>query len=77
MPWGHVIELMSKLDDPQLRDWYAAKDVQHGWTRSVLAHQITTRLHEREVSAPSNFPAALGDKDSELAQQQRHPVAHG
>lgn len=69
LPWGHVIDLVSKLDDPQLRDWYAAKDVQHGWTRAVLSHQIMTRLHEREAAAPSNFPAALGDKDSELAQQ--------
>ncbi|WP_193106353.1 YhcG family protein [Brachybacterium sp. FME24] len=69
LPWGHVIELLSKLDDPELRDWYAAKDTQHGWTRSVLAHQITTRLHERETAAPSNLPAALDGRDSELAQQ--------
>lgn len=69
MPWGHVIELLSKLDDTELRDWYALMDAQHGWTRSVLAHQITTRLHEREAAAPSNFPAALKDRDSELAQQ--------
>ena len=69
LPWGHVIELVSKLDDSELREWYAAHDAQYGWTRSVLAHQITTRLHEREAAALSNFPAALGAEDSELAQQ--------
>lgn len=69
LPWGHVIELLSKLDDPELRDWYAVKDAQHGWTRSVLAHQIATNLHDRESAAPSNFPAALDGRDSDLAQQ--------
>lgn len=69
LPWGHVIELLEKLDDPARRDWYAAKDAQHGWSRPVLAHQIMTRLHEREGAAISNFPVALEQRESELAQQ--------
>ncbi|WP_228287258.1 PDDEXK nuclease domain-containing protein [Rhodococcus ruber] len=69
LPWGHVIELLEKLDDAELRDWYSAKDIAHGWSRPVLAHQITTRLHLREGAAPSNFPHALERPDSELAQQ--------
>jgi predicted nuclease of restriction endonuclease-like (RecB) superfamily len=69
LPWGHVIELLDKLDDQQLRDWYAAKDAHHGWSRPVLAHQITTRLHEREAAAPSNFADALERIDSDQAQE--------
>ncbi len=69
LPWGHITHLLDKLDAPNLRDWYAAKDVQHGWSRAVLVHQIQTRLHEREGAAPSNFAAALAPSDSELAQQ--------
>lgn len=69
LPWGHVIELLDKLDDAELRDWYSAKDLAYGWSRPVLAHQITTRLHLREGAAPSNFPHALERPDSELAQQ--------
>lgn len=69
LPWGHVIELLTKLDGPELRNWYAAEDTQHGWTRSVLVHQIRTRLHERASAAPSNFPAALDGWDSDLTQQ--------
>lgn len=69
LPWGHVIELLDKLDDQELRDWYAAKDVHHGWSRPVLAHQITTRLHEREAAAPSNFAGALERADSDQAQE--------
>ena len=69
LPWSHIIQLLDKLDDQALRDWYAAKDADHRWARAVLIHQITTRLHEREGGAPSNFPAALDQKDSKLAQQ--------
>ncbi|WP_328612386.1 DUF1016 N-terminal domain-containing protein [Rathayibacter sp. VKM Ac-2803] len=53
LPWGHVLELLDKLDDQDLREWYAAEDVVHGWSRPVLAHQIETRLHEREAAASS------------------------
>ena len=69
LPWGHITELLDKLDDQVLRDWYAAKDVAQGWSRPVLAHQITTRLHEREAAAPTNFAGVLDRADSELAQQ--------
>lgn len=69
LPWGHIIELLDKLDDQNLRDWYAAKDVTNGWSRPVLAHQITTKLHEREAAAPTNFSGALEQPGSELAQQ--------
>ncbi len=70
LPWGHVIELLDKLEDVELREWYSAKDVAHGWSRPVLAHQIKTNLHAREGAAPpSNFPRALERPDSELAQQ--------
>lgn len=69
LPWGHVIELLDKLDDQELRDWYAGKDAHHGWTRPVLQHQIITRLHEREAAAPSNFAGALNEPDSAQAQE--------
>lgn len=69
LPWSHIVQLLEKLDDLQLRDWYAAKDLQQGWSRAVLAHQIQTRLDLREGAAPTNFALALDAADSELAQQ--------
>lgn len=35
----------------------------------MLAHQISTRLHEREAAAPSNFAGTLERRDSEQAQE--------
>ena len=42
--------LLDELDTPDLRDWYAAAAIRHGWTCDVLRHQITTDFHEREWS---------------------------
>jgi len=69
LPWGHVVMLMERLDDQQLRDWYAGKAAYHQWSRAVLQHQIATRLHAREGAAPTNFAGALEQPGSELAQQ--------
>lgn len=69
LPWGHVIELLDKLESQELREWYAAKDVHQGWSRPVLQHQIATRLHEREAAAPSNFAGVLEQHDSDQAQE--------
>lgn len=69
LPWTHLTLILDKLDDQELRDWYAAKAAHHGWTRAVLAHQLATRLHEREAAAPTNFAGALERVDSELAQE--------
>lgn len=69
LPWGHVTVLLDKLDNRELRDWYAARAAEHGWSRHVLAHQIDGQLHRRVGAAPSNFPDQLPPQDSDLAQQ--------
>lgn len=38
LTWSHVTTLLSGVDDPSRRLWYAAKAVEHGWSRNVLAH---------------------------------------
>ncbi len=69
LPWGHIVTLLESLDDQDLRDWYAAKDAVHGWSRAVLGHQIKTHLHLREAAAPSSFAGVLDRSDSDLAQE--------
>jgi predicted nuclease of restriction endonuclease-like (RecB) superfamily len=55
IPWGHNLQLLSKLNDPIRRLWYAQKIIEHGWSRAVLVHQIESGLHEREGKAVTNF----------------------
>jgi predicted nuclease of restriction endonuclease-like (RecB) superfamily len=69
LPWYHQITLIEKLGDPDLRLWYGAQAVEHGWSRDVLALQIERRLHQRSGKAITNFVDALPPEDSDLAQQ--------
>jgi len=69
LPWGHIVALMGKLDDSQLRDWYADQAVANGWSRAVLEHHIKTVAHQRFGTAPTNFDRILEPGSSDLAQQ--------
>ena len=69
LPWGHVTVLLDKLTTSEDREFYAAAAVEHGWSRNVLTHHITTSLRTRIGAAPSNFADQLPAPDSDLAQQ--------
>jgi predicted nuclease of restriction endonuclease-like (RecB) superfamily len=69
IPWGHNIVLMQKVKDPAQRLWYAAKAVEHGWSRAVLTVQIESDLFDRQGKAISNFAGTLPAPQSDLAQQ--------
>jgi predicted nuclease of restriction endonuclease-like (RecB) superfamily len=69
LPWGHNRLLLTKLETPAVRLWYAHKAIEHGWSRAVLAHHIETRLHKREGKAITNFQRTLPPPQSDLAEQ--------
>jgi predicted nuclease of restriction endonuclease-like (RecB) superfamily len=69
IPWGHNIVLMEKLPGPAERLWYARKTVEHGWSRSVLLHQIETRIHARSGRAVTNFDRALPEEQTDLVRE--------
>lgn len=69
LPWGHNLVLLSKLKNPAERQWYAAKTIEHNWSRHVLTMQIETRLLERNGAAVTNFEASLPRPQSDLARE--------
>ena len=69
LPWGHNQVLLFKLKERTERLWYAAKAVEHGWSRAVLTVQIETDLYGRQGKAVTNFAATLPSPQSDLAQQ--------
>lgn len=69
LPWAHQLVLLDKLPGPQTRQWYAAKAIEHGWSRNVLAMQIESRLLERSGKAVTNFKASLPKPQSDLARE--------
>jgi predicted nuclease of restriction endonuclease-like (RecB) superfamily len=69
LSWGQNIKLLEKLDQPDDRLWYAARTLEHGWSRDILAIQIETQAHRRHGKAQNNFPATLPPVDSDMAVQ--------
>ena len=69
LPWYHQLALLDKLDSPEARRWYAAKAIEHNWSRNVLVMQIETRLLERSGTAITNFEARLPVPQSDLARE--------
>lgn len=69
--WYHNIAFMDKVNDIEVRLWYAEKIVENGWSRNVLVHQIESGLYERQAIAEkiSNFENRLAPPQSELAVQ--------
>ena len=68
LSWYHHLALLDKLEKRQDRLWYAAKAVEYGWSRNVLALQIDSGLHQRQGKAVTNFKATLPPAQSDLAQ---------
>lgn len=69
LPWYHHIALLEKLDRPEPRLWYAARTLEHGWSRNILAFQIEAQAHRRQGKAQTKFPATLPPPDSDMAAQ--------
>jgi predicted nuclease of restriction endonuclease-like (RecB) superfamily len=69
LPWYHQLALLDKLRSEDERRWYAAKAIEHNWSRNVLVIQIETRLRERSGTAVTNFEAMLPRPHSDLARE--------
>jgi predicted nuclease of restriction endonuclease-like (RecB) superfamily len=69
LPWYHQLALLDKLPGPETRRWYAAKAIEHNWSRNILVMQIETRLLERSGTAVTNFTASLPKPQSDLARE--------
>ena len=69
LPWYQNLALLEKLDTPDDRLWYAAKTLEHGWSRNILVLQIQSQLHKRQGKAITNFPSAFPPVESDMAAQ--------
>jgi len=68
LPWFHIVTLLTQLQTPAEREWYASQTVQQAWSRTTLELQIKSRLMQRQGQAVTNFSARLPAPDSGLAQ---------
>ena len=69
IPWGHNITILYKCKTTEEALFYVRSTIEHGWSRSVLVHQIESGLYRREGKAVSNFATTLPKPQSDLAEQ--------
>jgi len=74
LPWFHIVTLLTKLDDPALREWYAGQAVRHSWPRDTLTVQIKNQLHLRQGQAITNFDQRLAPPLAGLATEIPAPT---
>ena len=69
IPWFHNCVLLDKVKQPEERKWYVGQTIAYGWSRSILEHQIETKLYQRQGKAITNFETTLPKPQSDLANQ--------
>jgi predicted nuclease of restriction endonuclease-like (RecB) superfamily len=69
LPWGYNLMLLDRLSTPEARRWYAAKAIEHQWSRNVLVMQIESGLMQRSGQAITNFAQQLPKPLSDLARE--------
>lgn len=71
IPWGHNLQIISKIKSHKERLWYIQKTIENGWSRNILALQIEAKLYKRQgidSKKLSNFKERLPALQSDLAQ---------
>lgn len=69
IPWGHNLKIISMCKSKEEAFYYVLQTQIHGWSRSVLTHQIESGLWQREGKSIHNFEQTLPSPQSDLAQQ--------
>lgn len=72
LPWAHIIILMQKVKNPEIREWYASSAIEYGWSRSTLELHLGQDLYTRQgipAEKVSNFQDKLPKPQSDLAEQ--------
>ena len=71
IPWGHHTVLLDKNFHIDQYLWYAAKTLENGWSRNILALQIKTDLYARQShgAGVTNFAKTLAPPQSDLVNE--------
>lgn len=69
VPWGHHIQIISTCQDLDSALFYILNTIENSWSRSVLVHQIESKLFERQGKSINNFEITLPKPESDLANE--------
>lgn len=75
IPWGHHRAILDRYEnEPMKALFYAAKTLEHSWSRAVLENMMGDKgkdngLYERQGKAVNNFPATMPYPTGDLASE--------
>ena len=69
VPWGHHIQIITKVNNAAEALFYLQQTALNNWSRAVLLHQIESSLYHRKGSAITNFEVTLPKSQSDLARE--------
>ena len=69
VPWGHHIQIITKVKNTTEAIFYLQQTALNNWSRAVLLHQIESGLYHRKGNAITNFELTLPKTQSDLARE--------
>ena len=72
LPWSSLTIIMDRVKDKEQRKWYIIESIENGWARSVIIHQIASKLYERQAlleNKTTNFDNTLPSPNNEQVKE--------
>jgi predicted nuclease of restriction endonuclease-like (RecB) superfamily len=69
IPWGHHLQIITKCKSIEEACFYIQKTCNNNWSRSILVHQLESKLYDRKGKAVNNFKSTLPKPQSDLANE--------
>ena len=73
LSWNHNQILLDKIKDKNERNWYATKCIENGWSTTVVSHQISLKLYDRQAllenkteNYSKTLPSSISDQAREM-----------
>ncbi len=76
IPWGHNLEILTKLKSREEREWYARAAIEYGWSRPIFVQQIESGLYHRQGKAITNFDKHLLNAMTQAPNTDHHGETH-
>jgi predicted nuclease of restriction endonuclease-like (RecB) superfamily len=69
IPWGHHIQIVTKVSSQPEAMFYIKQTAINNWSRSILIQQMESSLYQRKGKAITNFEHTLPIAQSDLARE--------
>ncbi|MDE7161187.1 MAG: PDDEXK nuclease domain-containing protein [Anaeroplasmataceae bacterium] len=69
IPWGSLIEIMTKSSTHEEMIWYINQTHRNGWSRSMVLNQFKLKAYQRSLLEPTTSSTITDKADSDLAHE--------